>query len=191
MPVPAFNGDGVLPPYIGANGPGGAFADMSPYLVTCLEVVQTLGTTPHRRNILVGWLQHRSALANAGFLVGSQWLDGSFLENKVPNDLDLVTLFERPVGFQQNPAAFVAAHQPIIDRGQVRQTYGLDIMWLDLDAGHASVVTLARYYFGLFSHRRQDDLWKGMLEVNLADGTEQAAVAWLAAAAAPVVGGGP
>ena len=37
MPVPAFTIDGVLPPFVGPTGPGGASSDMSPYEVTCLR----------------------------------------------------------------------------------------------------------------------------------------------------------
>lgn len=34
MPIPGFTIDGVLPPYIGPGGPGGAAEDLSPYTVT-------------------------------------------------------------------------------------------------------------------------------------------------------------
>lgn len=191
MPVPAFNADGVIPPYIGANGPGGAMHEMSPYVATCADVVQVLGTTQNRLNILHGWFQHRSAIRALGFVSGFQWLDGSFLEDKDPHDLDLVTLFQQPAAYQQNSAAFIQANQHVIDRQAVKLTFRLDHFWVDLNAGADSIVTLARYYFGLFSHRRLDDLWKGMLEVNLADATEAAASALVAGAVAANPAAGP
>ena len=52
MPVPAFTIDGVIPPYTGANGPGGASQQMTPYEATPLEVVQRFATTERRREIL-------------------------------------------------------------------------------------------------------------------------------------------
>jgi hypothetical protein len=96
MPIPAFSIDGVLPPYVGPGGPGGAPQDMTPYVATAVEVVLTLGTTPRRRTILGRWLDHRAALRGLGFQRGFQWLDGSFVEQKEPNDLDIVTFVFRP-----------------------------------------------------------------------------------------------
>lgn len=59
----------------------------------------------------------------------------------------------------QNPTVFV--------RGQTRATYRLDAFWVDINASPEAVVDSARYYCGLFSHRRGDFLWKGMLRVDL------------------------
>lgn len=54
MHIPAFTIDGVLPPYVGPDGPGGAAEDMSPYAATALEVVRTLASSDERRHILRG-----------------------------------------------------------------------------------------------------------------------------------------
>src|SRR5262249_45121429 len=96
MPIGPFTIDGVLPPFVGPRGPGGAVEDMSPFSVTALEVVTTLGWCEQRRAILQGWLNHRAALRGIGFNRGFQWLDGSFVESKDPQDLDLVTFLYRP-----------------------------------------------------------------------------------------------
>jgi hypothetical protein len=96
MPIPPFSIDGVLPPYVGTTGPGGSAQDMTPYAVTTIEVASTLGTSDKRKMILRQWLQHRAALRRLGFQRGFQWLDGSFVENKDPNDLDVVTFVFRP-----------------------------------------------------------------------------------------------
>lgn len=68
MPLPDFNIDGVLPPFMGANGPGGHFEDLSPYKVSVLDVAQGLSSTDARKSILRGWLLHRRALR--AFAVG-------------------------------------------------------------------------------------------------------------------------
>jgi hypothetical protein len=98
MPIPAYTIDGVLPPYVGPAGPGGAAEDMSPYVMTAIEVAATFATTDERKAILRGWLRHRAALRAVGFDRGFQWLDGSFVENKNPRDLDVVTFLYRPPG---------------------------------------------------------------------------------------------
>ena len=71
---------------------------MSPYAATALEVVTTFGDSPERQVILRGWLAHRAAMREAGFRKGFQWLDGSFVEDKQPRDLDIVTFLYRPTG---------------------------------------------------------------------------------------------
>jgi hypothetical protein len=40
---------------------------------------------------------------------------------------------------------------------------------IDLSLEAEDIVNPTRYYLGLFSHRRVDDLWKGMLQVRLED----------------------
>jgi hypothetical protein len=65
--------------------------ELSPYVVTALEVVTSLGTSEARKTILRGWLLHRAALRAVGLDRGFQWLDGSFVEDKVLKDLDVVS----------------------------------------------------------------------------------------------------
>ena len=98
MPIPKFSIDGALPAFVGRLGPGGAMDEMSPYAVSALEVVTTLGRTEQRKSILRGWLQHRAALREAGYGRGFQWLDGSFVEDKEPKDIDVVAFLYRPAG---------------------------------------------------------------------------------------------
>ena len=52
MPIPGFTIDGILPPFVGPNGPGGTPEDLSPYAVTAIEVVTTLALTDDRKKIL-------------------------------------------------------------------------------------------------------------------------------------------
>lgn len=177
MPIPAFTIDGVLPPYIGPTGPGGAAEDMSPYSVSIVEVVSTFGTTSGRRDILRGWLAHRAHLRMAGFDRGFQWLDGSFVEDKDPRDLDVVTFLYRPNGVRDGSgvAALMSANSGLFSRRRVKASYHLDAFPIDLDGSAEVLVGMSRYFLGLFSHRRGDGLWKGMLQVRIEDENDDVA----------------
>jgi hypothetical protein len=183
MPIPKFTIDGVLPPFVGPQGPGGAFQDMSPYAASTLEVCSTLGTTKDRREILAGWLKHRAELRKIGFDRGFQWLDGSFIEAKDPQDLDLATFLHRPamITASSDLAALFQANLQLFERGAVKATFKLDAFFIDLQGTPEVTVSISRYYLGLFSHRRNDYLWKGMLEVRLEDvADDQAGLDFLA-----------
>lgn len=187
MPIPGFTIEGILPPYVGPGGPGGAPEDLSPYIVTATEVAATLAQTDARKVILRGWLDHRAALRAIGFTHGFQWLDGSFVEEKDPRDLDVVTFLYRPTGIQDRDelARLMRANLNLFGRPQVKAAYSLDFFPIDLDGSAEALVSLTRYWLGLFSHRRGDDLWKGMLQVRLEDeDDDRAALAELEADAA-------
>jgi len=192
MPIPAFTIDGVLPPYVGPDGPGGAPEDLSPYVVTAVEVVSTLARTEPRKEILRQWLRHRAALRTIGFDRGFQWLDGSFVESKDPRDLDVVTFLYRPPGIRDRNdlAKLLRANLNLFGHAQVKATYSLDFFPVDLDGSAEALVNLTRYWLGLFSHRRGDDLWKGMLQVRMEDvADDAAAIAVLGSGATPTLGG--
>lgn len=189
MPIPTFTIDGVLPPFVGPNGPGGTTEDMSPYLVSVAEVVATLALSKQRKTILRGWLQHRAALRAIGLYRGFQWLDGSFVENKDPRDVDVVTFLYRPSGINLTDFnKLLVDNVKLFDRAHVKATYHVDVFFVDLDGPRETLVKLTRYFFGLFSHRRSDHLWKGMLEVKLEDvANDAAALAALASNLAEAV----
>jgi len=159
MPIPGFTIDGILPPFVGPNGPGGAPEDLSPYAVTAIEVVTTLALTDDRKKILRLWLRHRAALRAAGF------------------DLDVVTFIYRPAGVQDSGdlARLLRANLGLFGRAQVKAAYHLDFFAIDLDGSAEAIVSLTRYWLGVFSHRRVDYLWKGMLQVRLEDVADDAA----------------
>jgi hypothetical protein len=166
---------------------------MSPYAVSAVEVASTLGTSVSRRTILTRWLDHhRSALRALGFQRGFQWLDGSFVEDKEPNDLDVVTFVFRPPTALQNAifAALVSANGQVFDPQQVRAHYMLDAFFVDLNASPENIVSVSRYWFGLFSHRRADELWKGMLQVRLENALDDS-IAAAALASVPFGGAVP
>ncbi|ADG12345.1 DUF6932 family protein [Caulobacter segnis] len=188
MPVPNFTIHGVLPPYVGANGPGGAPSDMSPYKAPLLEVVQRFASTARRRTILRDWLQHRQEMADLGFNNGFQWIDGSFVEDKIPNDIDVITFFHRPNGHETDAqiGSLVLANPDVLRRPSIKSRLKVDAMFVDLNSSPANIVSATRYYGSLFSHRRGDDLWKGMVEVSLDVSGDAEAIALLDALAAEV-----
>ena len=185
MSIPALTPEGVLPPFVGPGGAAASSQNMSPYSATALEVVSHFGTTTSRQSILRGWLDHRAELRTAGFDRGFQWLDGSFVENKNPNDLDVVTYLYRPQGIldPQSLSSHIQANLHLFQRSTVRTNYRLDFFPVDLDGSPELIVEMTRYFMGLFSHRRSDQRWKGMLQVRLeSPSDDQAALSALGSA---------
>jgi hypothetical protein len=173
MGIPVFTIDGILPPFTGA-GPGDDPSLMSPYAVDSMEVAIRFGTTDGRRRILNGWLDHRAALREIGIVDGFQWLDGSFLEEKEPNDLDIVCFIRLPqsVSSVEEQLGLWNNNLALFDRSAVRATYSLDCFFIDLNGSPEALVSLSRYYLQLFSHQRQTFLWKGMIQIPLEVATD-------------------
>jgi uncharacterized protein DUF6932 len=168
MTIPTFTIDGILPPFIG-TGPGDDPAFMSPYNADAIEVVTVFGTSGGRRQILSGWLNHRAALRSIGINRGFQWLDGSFLEEKEPRDLDIVSFFHFPenVKTEVEQLSLWTGNPSIFDHLVVKTTYSLDAFFIPLEGSPEALISLSRYYLQLFSHQRESFLWKGMIQVRL------------------------
>lgn len=164
MSIPDFTLEGVLPPFRGDN-PGGPGSLMSPFQATPSEVVERFGRSDGRTEILARWLEHRKALARAGISEGFQWLDGSFVEDKEPNDLDVVLFLRRPseVGARE----FLEKNIDILERGRVKRDFRLDLLLVDLGGTARGLVDATRYYLQLFSHQRDTFIWKGIVHVPL------------------------
>ena len=98
-------------------------------------------------------------------------MDGSFVENREPNDLDVVTFLYRPqgIGDPQSFKSHVEHNSDLFDPANVRSNFDLDLFAIDLDGPPENIVEMSRYFMNLFSHRRNDYLWKGMLTVRLED----------------------
>lgn len=183
MPIPPRTIDGVLPPFVGPHGPGGASQDMTPYGASAYEIALTFGGSERRRDILRGWIGYRTALRAAGIVRGFQWIDGSFVEEKEPGDIDVITFLYRPPSTQtlQDRMAWHATNAHLFDRGGVKARFMVDALYVDLNGSPEAIVDATRYYGSLFSHRRGDNLWKGMLSVRLEDpADDQAALAAIA-----------
>ena len=177
MPIPDFDHNGVLPPHVGDHSVNRGL--MSPYPTTSVELCTKLGTSDERRQILLGFFELRAALRQFGVTSCFQWLDGSFAENAektrgcAPGDIDVVTFFQ-PFPFPAHPAPALAALLPVLtDRDATKNRFCVDHILVPLAstpdriADARRLVDDVRYWFGLFSHRRSDDVWKGMLQLPL------------------------
>lgn len=182
MPIPAMDGIlNVLPPHLGDPRQP---TDLSPYPCTTAEICGSFATSPARKEILEGFLRLRSELLTAG-IQGFQWVDGSFVEDvetqegRDPSDIDVVTFVSHP----NDEISLSAVLQPRphwTDRTESKRLFRVDHFLLPLCSAPERIVDLTRYWYGLFSHRRDPDrTWKGMLRVELTPIADDAS-AWTA-----------
>jgi hypothetical protein len=113
-------------------------------------------------------------LHNLGFSQGFQWIDGSFVEDvessqaRDPSDIDVVTFVNTPGSMTPSDVAnLLHTHPNLLDPIQAKARYGCDAYLVRLDGLPGRLVRRTAYYFGLFSHRRSDNVWKGMLSMSL------------------------
>lgn len=181
--IPDFNHSHVLPPFL-AGGPTSA-SDVSPYHASMHEVTQRFASLPGRRRLIEGLLNYRADLATLGFVRGFQWLHGGFAEDveahaqRPPNDLDIVTFSFSPAGLTNMQIVQTLANHPaLFTNAQARKKYGCDGYMVPLDKSPENLVKRTTYYFSLFSHRRSDQVWKGLLQIPL-DSDDALAREWL------------
>jgi hypothetical protein len=181
--IPAFTAAGVLPPFTKTPH---SVTSRSPYVVGLPSVIERFGISKARCDILEGWLRHRAELHKLRLTVGYQWIDGSFCEQltREPGDIDTVTFFQLPAGmdlvaFNNN---LVLANPNVFRPSETKKLFHCDAYFLQLQTADAAKVEMVNYWFGLFSHRRADLTWKGILQVGLAP-TEDAGAALALAAA--------
>lgn len=149
-------------------------AQSSPYPVSATELVQRFASNEQRCTILEGLFGYRAELRAIGFLRGFQWLDGSFVEDvetrdgRSPNDIDVVTFAYPPQGMSQDDVRQMMAQRPdLFEHERCRQAFRCDTAIVNLATQAEWLVKQTRYWYGLYSHRRGDALWKGMLELSL------------------------
>lgn len=192
--IPAWNASGVIPP-VSSTEP--TSAERSPYTVSLSDLVLRYATSPKRIHILSGFLQYRSRLHEAGLREGFQWLNGSFHENvevneaRDPNDIDVVTFYRLPVGFDQQQALTQFADvfpQTAQARLTLKATYFVDAYIVSLGLPGPLLVQHSAYWYSMWSHRR-DATWKGYLQIDLDPQEDALAAIQLRAPAVP--GGSP
>lgn len=168
--IPAFNHSHVLPPFEGDRLNS---AQSSPYKATVDELVRRFATSPERSSILDGLFRYRAELRKHGFVKGFQWLDGSFVEDvetrdgRPPGDIDLVTFAYPPEGSSNAEIGHLFATVDLFNRERCKENYRCDTTIVNLTTSPEWLVTQSRFWYGLYSHRRGDALWKGMLELPL------------------------
>lgn len=184
-----FSAWGVIPPYEGQADAPDAF---SPYQWAPERLVQTLGFSSERRDLLENLFEYRRRLRSVG-VEGIQWLDGSFTEDcerlkgRSPGDIDLMNLVFSP----DRERLGTEGVRLLMDRAFIKESYHLDVMQpfpLGLDGYGRPMVGLhgLTYFFSLFSHARPEPygipVWKGMIELALSsdDNEDREAIQLLA-----------
>lgn len=178
MSIPAWDSRGVLPPI--KPGHNGNSSNRSPYKCSLKDLIDRFGTSPKRVSLLSSFLDYRVTLHSFGITEGFQWLNGSFvqdvenIEGRAPGDIDIVSHFFLPSGYDQQTffAKFPNASN-IIDPNQVKAHFGMDAypVLLGGEANHSFTRQIA-YWYSMWSHRKVDNAWKGFLEIDLAPDNE-------------------
>jgi hypothetical protein len=162
--IPPFNQDHLLPPFISAVT---HMSGYSPFITTMRAVVDRFATSPVRCAILGGLLDYRAALRAAGMVEGYQWLAGSFVEGQVtaPNDVDVVTFHLLDPVHEER---FAVNYPKLVDAPQTRSRHKVDAHYVSLRPSEVwRPVRDSTFWFGLFSHQRTTQRWKGLLQVQL------------------------
>ncbi len=172
MGIPDFDIHGVLPPI--RPGVDASDFDRSPYRSSVSSFVERFATSTERGEILGGLLRLRSDLRTAGFGEGFQWVDGSFVEDvetsrgRPPGDVDVVSFVR--LGDLATARQRVMAAPQIFKPQEAKRHYHVDhyVIQLDrpLDEATASLIS---YWYSMWSHRREDNRWKGFIQISLAD----------------------
>ncbi len=177
MTIPDFAPNGALPPYIDRDATNPA--KRSPFKADIYQLVNRFCTSAQRAKLLKGLNSYREHLFKGGFISGYQWVDGSFVEDvevtrsRSPNDIDIVTLFNRPLKYQNNSALWVSdyssnLHRMFFETRNMKPQYKCDTFAIDLEAGSESLVRDISYWGGLFSDIRGSTEKKGIVSIPLA-----------------------
>ncbi len=195
VPIPHWTSEGVIPPVDAANP---VSSNRSPYRVSLADLVLRFVTSQERTAILQGFLGYRSALHAVGITDGFQWIDGSFTEDiekigqRAPNDLDLVTFFKLPAGVP-NQSALVERDASLFPVGpaaaslqaDLKNRFRVDAYLIPMPSQPADLNRVDRlveqtcYWYGMWSHQRGTQRWKGYLEIDLDPSEDAAAQALL------------
>lgn len=178
MIIPPFAASGALPPFIDASPTDPA--KRSPYQTDMFQLVERFCTSPHRAKLLLGLNAYRQHLFDGGFVSGHQWVDGSFVEDvevirgRPPSDIDVITLFNRPIKFQVGGVSWATAYQTTLhwqffETKNMKPIYSCDTFSIDLDADATSLVSATMYWGGLFTDIKGSTEKKGIVSIPLAN----------------------
>ena len=172
--LPDFK-ENTLPPYLGFPT---SSALMSPFSATMQEFVERFGTTLERIKLLEGLLAYRARLYAYG-ITGFQWLSGSFVENvevirnRPPGDVDVISIIYRPAGYvlddDWNTFSTGEVDDLLFKAELMKETYQCDAYTIDMNDPALQVVDSTRFWFGLFTHQKLTDNWKGIVAVELSE----------------------
>lgn len=166
---PNWSNQGFLPAIM--PGAEGHSLNRSPYNISCVELVERFGNSFERLEILHGFFTYRKQLHDLGLVQGVQWLDGSFvehielLENRAPNDIDVVTFANLPEGASQISLADTNKH--LFKQREIKQTYKVDAYYIFLEGKvNLNFIKQVTYWYSMWSHTRNEQ-WKGFLQLDL------------------------
>lgn len=184
--IPSFSVSGVLPPFVGSDPAHPAF--QAPYRASMIEVVERFSFNLERIAILEGLFDYREKMRSIN-VIGYQWLDGSFVEDcertrsRPPADIDVITFAYRPAsqdGTHLDNDAFgvlTDQHPDLFDPEDAKDRYKCDAYYVDFNQAPHSLASSVTYWCNLFSHSRINNLWKGILQVELnVDDTDAKAI---------------
>ena len=170
--IPNTTENGVLPPVWSKEQ--GASPVRAPYRTSLPEFIKHYSTSAERINIIKGFCEYRKMLHAIGITNGFQWVNGSFaeniemLENRPPNDIDVVTFFELPTGFTQQSLA-EANRILFYEHDAIKSNFKVDGYLIVMDrANVAQLIKSTIYWSSLWAHRRTWE-WKGFIEIPLTD----------------------
>lgn len=191
MSIPAFDAQGMLPPFTGANPT--VSAQRSPYRCSMSELCSVLGTSEHRKRLLRNLIEYRTLIATGGYANGLQFIDGSFVEDiehtesRNPNDIDVFSILIPPDPYRSDPKAWQLNclafwEQEIAAVAKNRERYSLDCYaFIPSFEDLGSFMERALYWYGLFSHKRVTHAWKGFVALPLNPADDQVALIALGA----------
>lgn len=166
--IPDWDEEGFLPHIIGKPT---VSSSHPPYPVHLTDLVSHFSYSPKRQEILTGFLEFRAALHRIGLWRGIQWVNGSFVNDKMlqegeePGDIDVVTLYYPPESETQitlrnrDPELF----QPRINKVK----YLVDSYFIDLSSSNPFYLTKSIAFWNNLWHHTEEGRRKGFLVINL------------------------
>ena len=165
--IPPFDHNYVLPPYVGTSP--AKRAAQSPYPTDIVEFCQKFAFSPARIAILKDFVAFRLEFYNQGLNGLIQWIDGSFVEDKMrslgqePNDIDVVTIVP---GMSDEQVEKLKKEFPeFVYPSKAKSKFNVDHYLLSV-SDPITAIRNTQYWIQLFSHNRRG-VWKGMLEIPL------------------------
>jgi hypothetical protein len=169
MPLPDFDHNHVLPPFI--NESPGNPANHSPYVCSINEFCEKFATTPTRIHLLKNFVKFRIKIHDSKITEGFQWVDGSFLENKEkaldqnPNDIDVATFFQ--VTSPDTEQKVKTDFPDFSHRKLAKDNYKLDHLLIHIPALNPyDLIRSTNFISKLFSYSRRG-VFKGLVEIHL------------------------
>lgn len=166
--LPEFGVNCLIPPRYSVDG---ASLNRSPYHIDISYFVERFSLTPKRITLLMGLLDYRSKLYNIGIVNGFQWINGSFLEdiekleNREPNDIDVITFYFLVDPIDQK--SLLDNNANIFNSRYLKENYFIDGYYMQLGLPLDLQQTKAiAYWYSMWSHRR-DGQWKGFVQISL------------------------